>query len=1419
MKGDLTRGHRPDAKRKEKYRRVLLQEGRLVLDSDVAAGADAVDTLLRDLASDVGCENGSPNLGYLVTPGPLLAAFETLDGVTLPAPGGTFVAYRDYGAKYHERFPSIYVDAHATGGFVHIRARRKLDKTRYSRVRLWLRANASVEVKIHGSKAVPIAATDAATFKPYDVLVPANAPKDYDVIEVGFSAAGASNEVWIGLIEGYEAAAKAPLFSYTRGRYYLRGLAVESANDGIFWESTFPASKGFASADMAPPVGSYVAAYLEGWERLVTHIEDGGILEQALGGVLDTTVRSKAIGQVKLALFANDGSHPLKGMDDVPAAFENVDAGTGKLKLTTKVTPDNLDPCAIPEAGGYTGADNRFYRFEVHTGGALGTVEIKWSKNNGADAFAVAAVADTLTSLTLAPGAEVKDGDLIELVDETDELGDSAPAQIALGTKSFRAAQRLAGQLFYAETTATSSQIKLRDRVTKLSVNVPTDFAAKSMAPRKVRVWHGLLVTKPEAPADPPVTAFDLGDGITIALSGAAFRPGDYWQHEARKIKDNQNGPWQESPHGPERLFAPLALFQYNGESAPLLLVRWYDHQYSAICELNADDIAYDGGKAGTTADTVQEALDELYEREDGGCCDVSLSPSGTHGDDTARLQEAIDEAVAGGTICLKRGIYRVYGTLKVVEKRVIIAGCPHATILGSGGESASPVFHVEGTACLTLRDLLVFARGNVGPLAQLELSGDNPDGEGRGDYIPTQLRLERTALVNPADNGIAIRVAEPDLPVINPEDATPFRAYPDVIGGASIHAEDSIILGVWGILAEYLAASDLVESVVLCEKAGIYAKGASSLQLRGSSIQGWLGSAHRQTLAEAEDEDLETVLTNLVETGAGYAYTGGSIGVVVGRLAYSQSVFERCSFSCGTPVFIGYVYDLVSTGNDYVAGSGACVRLDYIHQCRMSGDRFYSYGPAAIWVPWEAMQMLVDGCFFEGARGVLLAASSSGSSLPPMEDAYPWLHRVRIHNSHFSTYILGVQIGPSIDMADEGSSPPVVSMEGVEVTANSIGYTYVGVACTLLDPPPWNDGAVRSSRLRIAGNKIDAGVGVLALGNDVVVQGNTLHAQFASSPEDNVLGLPMLGASLIGIYLSDGGRLAVQENVIDLPTASPAAEGGSVGILLYERWSEGDRDDIVVQDNTVSASAPFWAAGGETGAGTSGLLLEANRFTGLGSRGQQLFGCTVRGNVFAGGLTIESGSDNIVSSNRLSASLGSYVALEISHAQGSWQVQDNRADGSILLTPITFPYTGAADKYQQFIELWMFWMDPENGGGTGTLPFERAQVLFQGYLKALGVDSVDKEFEYHAQVEGNWATLDLAVGRSNSLFRTPYGTYPASLPDMDSALQIVANRAGHAFVTNMYGRIVFAHNFAAEYNIQGWSQTGPITTPNFNVP
>src|SRR5829696_1908467 len=108
MHGDFSRGHEPDRKRGRDYRRVLLQMGRPVLDSDVAAAVDATLGQVRALGRGVGCAAGSPDLGFLVTPGRLLAVFAEAAG-RVEAAGGAPDIWIDYRYRYLERYPALNV--------------------------------------------------------------------------------------------------------------------------------------------------------------------------------------------------------------------------------------------------------------------------------------------------------------------------------------------------------------------------------------------------------------------------------------------------------------------------------------------------------------------------------------------------------------------------------------------------------------------------------------------------------------------------------------------------------------------------------------------------------------------------------------------------------------------------------------------------------------------------------------------------------------------------------------------------------------------------------------------------------------------------------------------------------------------------------------------------------------------------------------------------------------------------------------------------------------------------------------------------------------------------------------------------------------------------------------------------------------
>ena len=87
MEGDFSRGHRPDARRGQAYRRVLARQGAALLDSDLNALMDASDRIDRQGLRHVACAAGSTDLGFFVTPGRLLALFDPVLGATPVAAG------------------------------------------------------------------------------------------------------------------------------------------------------------------------------------------------------------------------------------------------------------------------------------------------------------------------------------------------------------------------------------------------------------------------------------------------------------------------------------------------------------------------------------------------------------------------------------------------------------------------------------------------------------------------------------------------------------------------------------------------------------------------------------------------------------------------------------------------------------------------------------------------------------------------------------------------------------------------------------------------------------------------------------------------------------------------------------------------------------------------------------------------------------------------------------------------------------------------------------------------------------------------------------------------------------------------------------------------------------------------------------
>jgi hypothetical protein len=677
MKGDFTRGFNPDTKRGERYRRVLLQQGRALLDSDIAALVDAADDNLRDSLRMTACHAGSSDLGFLVTPGRLLAQFDASLGNAYAVAGGA-EAVRDYSRKYLETLPGLRIGG--PGGTVTVSLDAPLVVA--TAIRLWVRAdNGGASASVNGTV---IALPAGAEYQPVDVTTSG--------VQLVF-AVDPGARYWIAMIETRADAGVTPVLHSAAGAYEIDGLVF--ATEGGVWPGLpDPAGAAYAGQADSPP-NTRLVAYLEAYERHITAVDDPGILEEALGGDVDTTTRTRVAFQVKLAQVS--GLAPAA----IAEAFASVNLPGGTLLLGVANETVTPDPCDLPVPGGYTGPENRLYRIEVH-GPVSGGTLFKWSRENGSELFP-AGFPDTLVignpaaSLVVQAEADLRDGDLVELLSDAIELGDSSPG--TLGPGGFQRPLRAPGRLLRLsggeEVTGSTRIFDLLDPIDETPV-ADIDSGRFGAEGLKLRRWSGLIIHTADG-------LHDLEHGIQADIAGD-FEPGDWWQYEARTGSANANGPSQSSPHGPERLFAPLALLRQTAAGQPMLLEAWLDSRFPRLCEIEADDVSYDGDRVGTDADTVQEALDELFERETGGCGEIAVPID-------ADIRDSIDAIPNGGDakLCLGPGSRTIPSVIRVENKgHVTITGIGLGTLL----EAQRPVFLFRNCRAVTLLDISFHATG-----------------------------------------------------------------------------------------------------------------------------------------------------------------------------------------------------------------------------------------------------------------------------------------------------------------------------------------------------------------------------------------------------------------------------------------------------------------------------------------------------------------------------------------------------------------------------------------------------------------------------------------------------------------------------------------------------------------------------------
>jgi hypothetical protein len=1420
MQGDFTRGHRPDGKRGQRFTRALMQQRRLLLDSDVNALVDALHERLRDLASDLGCPKGSPDLGFLVTPGSLLAIFETLTDVVIDENNVT--VYRDYSRKFLDRFPSVFIAAdQGVVGAATLRLRAAADGD----VRFWCRSEAATTVELPGGIVLNVPAGDP--FQPVDV----NLAGPLEEIRIDLQA---GEQIWIALIEQLQAAGTDPQFSVAAGRFYLDGLPLANAADRLYYAVSFPLDPATLLTSPAPPAladGDHVIAFLEGWERHITAVEDPGLLERALGGDVDTTTRGQAVGQVKLV-------RPPAGPLDVEALARAICdplLPTGTLEVTTPPAPPDPDPCALPVEGGYTGPDNRFYRFEVHQGGSLGNAILKWSRDNGSELFR-AISAPAANRLIFASNTALRAGDLVEVLNEAVDLGDQAAAAFIAG--AFQRPEQAVGPLALLETAsgplpANGVAFVLRQVSGAGDVNLDPDifgpFTEDGPA-IKVRRWHGLIETQVGT------TEYTLEHGIEIELSGE-FAARDYWQYEARVLGENANGPFQTSPHGPLRAFAPLALLQFVGAGQPLVLEQWLDHRFSPLCELNADDIAFDGERVGAEGvDTVQEALEELFEREAGGCCEFTLQP--VDDDAAARIRAILEESDGEVTICLEPGVYPFRTTLEIEGRKVVLKGCPRAVIEADAG--AQPTMHVRGRGRLRLEELIVFGPGPQDIDVFVEL---DPDAGGIEAHAVGFLN-GRSALPS---TQTAIRVAgrvpqpvDPNNPALLEDIPVSDEPRPEV------DLEACVFVGGFILSAPQLSSLRFRDSVCYCLTGGVSVDTIIALEMVSVRIGvvANLGAAAewtaQQLLTEGDEllDQLPAFSTIVPDNPATACVQVGIVG---------SGCIERCEFIAGfgvvcteirTTRFEKNFYRVGMAGLYIIVALEALVQSEHIRleegvQARFGIAIVLAAGPlGGVLQPGAGVS--VSGCIINGpAVGISLAG----------EGALPFartLIGVRVSENQITASSMGIQIGPGTEERYPGMVTGV-AVEDNEIRAGDVGV----VANGRLIPFVFGEASsLPYAEVRVAANWVLAARGILVIGSRFEISDNRIRLLPGANPR-------------FGVFAVDSNDPVIESNLIERSQTEQSPANSAAFFL-----ARGSRARLA--GNVVRASPPL-----------TGLYAEAHpemRVTGndFGPGESQLMDVDdliFRDNRTQGRVRVQNTDSGQLVANRFASFQGDSFpgSLIIEGMQGSWQVNSNKADFGIDIRPAVEPnfvftprgFTVLDPNQPIFVSDWIGLRDiafrsadegfaaeldvfagrgTGGGAGPGVLPESAESILavdnlewasawregvtnliiravgeaaaeFDPPLVAVPVTQVT-ERPYQALIEGNWSGT-LQVGHTGT------GVQPAT----QSVVQVIGNRAQFLLFVQDYRRRVVVHNasdFYAGVSVQ--SQAAAIQGPNLDT-
>lgn len=449
------------------------------------------------------------------------------------------------------------------------------------------------------------------------------------------------------------------------GRMYVDGLLAENHGGGAAeFDPVLAELRGqtvlaynqqpYFSAPPALPSGGPHLAYLEVWQREVTHLQQPNLVESAVG--VDTTTRLQTVWQVRL--LANVGGANCTTPDGTVAGWQTlIGPSGGRMSIKAEGVPPDLDPCELPPSGGYRGLENQLYRIEIHDGGAVGAATFKWSRDNASVASNVTEiVSQTATGTELKLASLGRDavlrfntGDWVEILDDRRELsGENGDPALRRGvmrkitvddakqTISFSPA--LPANLIPAGGTDTldtrhtrvrrwDQQGTVRDANNNVVVNLDAAGSTGLIPVPAAGVW----------------VVLENGIQVQFSLdpSGGGFHCGDYWVSAARTADTTVETFTQAPPRGIHRHYARLSIVTFPDDETDCR-VKWPP--------------------------------------ECGGCCTVNVAPG-------ENIQTAIDSLPdEGGCVCLKTGVHNISAAIQILSSRIILRGESPGTIVRSAG-------------------------------------------------------------------------------------------------------------------------------------------------------------------------------------------------------------------------------------------------------------------------------------------------------------------------------------------------------------------------------------------------------------------------------------------------------------------------------------------------------------------------------------------------------------------------------------------------------------------------------------------------------------------------------------------------------------------------------------------------------------